>query len=190
MTESNSKEEVVLVDSEDQMIGTMEKMAAHQSGALHRAFSIFIINSNGQWLMQQRALDKYHSAGLWTNTCCSHPRPNETNFAAGTRRLDEEMGLHCELEPLFHFTYQCELPNGLIEHELDHVMVGFTDEHPIPNADEVAAFQYVDPEALAQSIQNHPDKYTVWFKLCFEKVKDQLMQRAQLKVNSKSQKQV
>jgi isopentenyl-diphosphate delta-isomerase len=181
MTEPHSREEVVLVDCEDQMIGTMEKMAAHQSGALHRAFSIFIINSKGQWLLQQRALDKYHSGGLWTNTCCSHPRPNETNLEAGIRRLDEEMGLYCEIEQLFNFTYQCELPNGLIEHELDHVMVGFTDDAPTPNADEVASFQYIDPEALEEAIHKHPEQYTVWFKLCFEKVKDQLMQRAQLR---------
>ena len=181
MTHSTTKEDVILVDVDDRMIGTMEKMAAHQKGALHRAFSIFILNSQGQWLLQQRAWGKYHSGGLWTNTCCSHPRPNESTMEAGIRRLQEEMGMVCQLEHLFQFTYQCELPNGLIEHELDHVLLGFSDHPPIPNEDEVTAFQFIDQDALEKAIRDYPENYTVWFKLCFEQVKDQLNQRGPLR---------
>lgn len=161
---------VILVDEKDTPIGLMEKMEAHRKGALHRAFSVFIFNSKGELLLQQRALDKYHSAGQWTNTCCSHPRDGESTLEAANRRLDEEMGLAGDLEYRFHFQYKAAFENGLIEHEIDHVYFGYTDAVPQLNPEEVAAYRYVNLPELQQSIKNQPELYTPWFKLCFDKV--------------------
>src|ERR1700712_632794 len=132
----------MIVNADGQTTGTMDKMAAHRSGTMHRAFSVFIFNSKGQLLLQQRALDKYHSGGLWTNTCCSHPRLGEFNIDAAHRRLREEMGMDCELTELFQFSYRHEFDNGLIENEYDHVFMGINDELPLPNPAEVAGFRY------------------------------------------------
>jgi len=159
---------VILVDSNDTEIGTMEKLEAHKKGLLHRAFSIFIFNDRKELLLQRRAKHKYHSAGLWTNTCCSHQAPGESTQEAGKRRLQEEMGMDCELLPIFHFLYKAELENNLIEHELDHVMIGFSNEHPKINTDEVSEFKWISLDALLFDMKQHPEKYTVWFNLIFE----------------------
>jgi isopentenyl-diphosphate delta-isomerase len=164
------QEEVILVDELDNAIGVMEKLEAHKKGLLHRAFSVFIFNLQGQLLLQQRALNKYHSAGLWTNTCCSHPRPNEDSFAAANRRLMEEMGLICELEHKTQFTYKTNFDNGLIEHEFDHVFFGTTTLNPIINKDEVESFVWIDLDKLKTDIELNPDKYTSWFKIAMEKL--------------------
>jgi isopentenyl-diphosphate delta-isomerase len=158
-------EEVILVDFEDHAIGRMEKMEAHEKGLLHRAFSILIVNEKGEMLLQQRALEKYHSPGLWTNACCSHPRPNESNLDAAYRRLQEEMGMHTSMEEIFKFTYRAELQDGLIEHEIDHVFYGISNENPNINLDEVMDYKWIDLLELQNHIALHPEKYTAWFKL-------------------------
>lgn len=166
------EEQVILVDTEDTAIGVMGKLAAHQEGVLHRAFSVFIFNTDGELLMQKRALDKYHSPGKWTNTCCSHPRPNELTLAAAKRRLQQEMGMDCELTYGFNFLYKATFTNNLIEHEFDHVFFGVSDEIPIINPEEAASFKYVGLVELRQDINENPDDYTVWLRLCFNKVLD------------------
>lgn len=167
------EEEVILVDENDNPIGTMPKLEAHLKGELHRAFSVFIFNSSGALLLQQRALDKYHSAGKWTNTCCSHPRPGELTTDAAKRRLKEEMGMECELRPVFSFAYRAEVENGLVENEYDHVYFGSSDTLPIPNPLEVADFKYISMEALELDLQNNKDSYTEWLKICFGQVMQQ-----------------
>lgn len=162
--------QVILVDKNDVPIGLMEKLEAHQKGELHRAFSIFVFNSKGELLLQQRALHKYHSGGLWTNTCCSHPFPNETNEQAAHRRLMEEMGFDCELHKKFDFIYKAKLNNELTEHEFDHVFVGIYDKAPLVNADEVANWKYIKPEQLLEDIKKNPENYTYWFKEVIAKV--------------------
>lgn len=167
------EEEVILVDKNDNPIGTMPKLAAHLEGELHRAFSVFIFNSAGALLLQQRALDKYHSAGKWTNTCCSHPRPGELTADAAKRRLKEEMGMECELRPIFSFSYRAEVENGLVENEYDHVYFGSCDTLPLPNPLEVADFKYISMEALELDLLNNKDSYTEWLKICFDQVMNQ-----------------
>lgn len=154
---------LILVDNNDQEIGTMEKLEAHQKGLLHRAFSILVFNDNGEVLIHKRAAHKYHSAGLWTNTCCSHPRPSERIEEAAHRRLQEEMGFDCELASAFHFTYFAPLENNLVEHELDHVLIGIFNQNPIPNPDEVSDFRWMKWDDLKQDIQNNTSNYTFWF---------------------------
>ncbi|WP_091157427.1 isopentenyl-diphosphate Delta-isomerase [Mucilaginibacter pineti] len=169
-------EHVILVDESDQIVGTMEKMEAHVKGKLHRALSVFIFNSRGELLLQQRAPEKYHSGGKWTNTCCSHPRPGEDTFAAANRRLPEEMGLHCSLTFAFSFTYCKTVQKGIIEYEYDHVYFGTTDVLPSPNAAEAAAFRYLDLGTLEVDLENNPDHYTEWLKICFTQVKSSYRQ--------------
>jgi len=163
-------EQVIIVDDKDNPVGTMEKMEAHRKGALHRAFSVFIFNSQGELLLQQRALEKYHSGGKWTNTCCSHPRPNEKTIDAAKRRLKEEMGIKCTLSYSFQFYYKAEFDNGLIEHEIDHVFFGLSDSTPQLNPNEVLSYQYISLNDLKKEIQLYPDKFTPWFKICFDQV--------------------
>jgi isopentenyl-diphosphate delta-isomerase len=158
-------EEVILVDAHDTCIGTMEKMEAHEKGLLHRAFSILLVNDKGEMLLQQRALEKYHSPGLWTNACCSHPRPNESNLEAANRRLQEELGMAVSLNELFQFTYRAELEYGLIEHEIDHVFWGITNEDPTINLTEVMSYKWISLLELQQDMIAHPEKYTAWFNL-------------------------
>jgi isopentenyl-diphosphate Delta-isomerase len=158
-------EEVILVDAHDTCIGTMEKMEAHEKGLLHRAFSILLVNEKGEMLLQQRALEKYHSPGLWTNACCSHPRPNESNTEAADRRLQEELGMTVSLKELFQFTYRAELEYGLIEHEIDHVFWGITNEDPTINLTEVMSYKWISLLELKQDMNAHPEKYTAWFNL-------------------------
>jgi len=162
------QEYVILVDREDNEVGAMEKMEAHRTGALHRAVSVFLFNSAGELLLQQRAAGKYHSPLLWTNTCCSHPRPGETAAAAADRRLLEEMGLVCELHHAFDFYYEADMGNGLTEHELDHIFVGYTRIQPLINRKEANDWKYESINNVRQQIEQHPEQFTEWFKLIFE----------------------
>lgn len=162
--------QVILVNEQDEATGVMEKMEAHRKGVLHRAFSVFIMNDNGEMLLQQRALDKYHSGGLWTNTCCSHPLPGETVEAAAHRRLFEEMGFDCALTSLFAFTYRTEFDNGLIEHEYDHVLVGTYNSIVNPDPREVNAWRYTSPAIISRQLQEQPAQFTSWFQLAFPKL--------------------
>lgn len=162
-------EYVILVDERDNETGVMEKMQAHREGRLHRAFSIFIFNDRKELLLQQRAIDKYHSGGLWTNTCCSHPRPNETVKDAANRRLFEEMGMSCELSILTSFIYQTPFGNGLTEHELDYVLTGRFNGTPQINPEEVQAYTWMSLEDVRKDIALHPGNYTSWFKIALER---------------------
>mgnify|MGYP001411829282 FL=1 len=163
-----SEEKVVLVDKNDNQIGLMSKMEAHQKGTLHRAFSIFLFNSENQILLQKRSSNKYHSGGLWTNTCCSHPRDEESVIDAGNRRLFEEMGIKTELKEAFNFTYKAELENGLIEHEYDHVLIGEFNGTPILNKDEAEDWKWISMEDVRKDIVENETDYTVWFVIAFE----------------------
>ena len=163
-------EEVVLVDENDNEVGTAEKLEAHKKGLLHRAFSVFIFNSKGELLLQRRASDKYHSGGLWSNTCCSHPRPGEKLISAATRRLKEEMGIETTLSQTFSFTYKVNLENGLTEHEYDHVFLGVFDGSPKVNPSEATDWKWIDVEDLKKDIEANPRKYTYWLKEPLEKL--------------------
>ena len=165
-------QEVILVDENDREIGTMDKMEAHQQGKLHRAFSVFIFNPNKELLIQRRAEGKYHSAGLWTNTCCSHPAPNETVIDAANRRLEEEMGMKANLSPLFQFTYNAVLENQLTEYELDHVLIGFSDEEPQINAKEVSEYRWVTLSQIEKDLASTPEQFTVWFLKIMQEYQD------------------
>lgn len=162
--------EVILVDEHDVPTGTMEKMEVHQKALLHRAFSIFIFNLKGEMLLHKRADKKYHSGGLWTNACCSHPKPGEETVAAATIRLREEMGFSTELNKAFDFVYKAPFDNGLTEHEFDHVFIGTYEGAIIPNPDEVSDYCYKALDEIKNSIQSHPQKYTAWFKIAFPKM--------------------
>ncbi len=168
------KDIVILVDKNDNETGRMEKMEAHKKALLHRAISVFIFTTKGEWLLQRRALDKYHSNGLWTNTCCSHPFPGETSLGAANRRLKEEMGMESELQEIFSFIYKEPLDNRLTEHEYDHVFVGITDETPVINPSEVNQWKYINFNELKIEIETEPEKYTVWFRMIFERVNNEL----------------
>jgi len=164
MTEEN----VILVNEKDEQIGLMPKLEAHEKAVLHRAFSVFVLNDKNELMLQQRAHHKYHSPMLWTNTCCSHQREGETNLEAGNRRLMEEMGFQTELKELFHFIYKAPFDNGLTEHELDHVMIGYYNESPLINPDEVESWKWMGIDAVKKDIESYPDHYTVWFKIIFD----------------------
>jgi isopentenyl-diphosphate delta-isomerase len=171
---------VVLVNENDEQTGTMEKMAAHHTPNLHRAFSVFLFNDQHKLLLQQRALNKYHSGGLWTNTCCSHPRPGEDTLAAANRRLKEEMGMETSLTPAFSFIYQAPFDNGLVEYEYDHVFIGPSMGAIAPNAAEVAAFCYKSIEEIKQDLALKPQLYTAWFKIAIPKLEEYLQEKKQL----------
>ncbi len=162
--------QVILVDENDNEVGVAEKMQAHQEGVLHRAFSIFIINKNGEMLLQQRAEKKYHSGGLWTNACCSHPAPGEETIAAAKRRLNEELGFEVPVRKIFDFIYKAEFDNGLTEYEFDHVFVGEYDGYINYNTDEVMNICYKSIGEIKESLLTHPQKYTAWFHLAFPKI--------------------
>ena len=170
-------EEVILVNEQDEQVGQMEKMEAHIKGILHRAFSVFIFNDRNEMLLQQRSISKYHSGGLWTNACCSHPRPAEETEAAATRRLQEELGFITPLTKIFDFHYNAAFSNGLTEHEFDHVYVGRYSGKITPNPAEVQDYCYKKMEEIAATISSHPHKYTAWFCIAFPKVADWLMER-------------
>jgi len=162
---------VVLVDENDHVQGTADKLQAHAEGWLHRALSVFVFDRHGRLLLQRRAANKYHSGGLWSNTCCSHPHPGESPQAAAERRLQEEMGFSCPLTPAFHFTYRAAVDENLTEHEYDHVFLGTVDEVAVrPNADEVADWAWMDPAALRADVAATPDRYTVWFRRLLEPI--------------------
>ena len=163
------EEKVILVDINDEPIGLMDKMAAHEQALLHRAFSVFVLNDKNEVMLQQRASQKYHSPLLWTNTCCSHQRAGESNIQAGKRRLEEEMGFKTELKELFHFIYKAPFDNGLTEHELDHVMIGYSNNEPKINPEEVESWKWMKIEDIKTDIEIHPEIYTVWFKIIFDK---------------------
>ena len=162
------EENVILVNQKDEQIGLMPKLEAHEKAVLHRAFSVFILNSKNEIMLQQRAHHKYHSPLLWTNTCCSHQREGETNIQAGSRRLFEEMGFETGLKELFHFIYKAPFDNGLTEHELDHVMIGYYDGEPKINSEEVENWKLMCIEDVRSDMQLHPEIYTVWFKIIFD----------------------
>ena len=163
------EDNVILVDVHDNQIGLMPKLEAHEKGVLHRAFSVFIFNNHGELMLQRRALTKYHSPGLWTNTCCSHQRDGESNISSGKRRLKEEMGFDTELFEKTSFIYKAKFDNGLIEHEFDHVLVGSYNHSPIINSIEVDSWKWMSLENVKKDINDHPDNYTAWFKIIFEK---------------------
>ena len=163
------EEQVILVNEQDQEIGLMSKMEAHEKAVLHRAFSVFIFNSRNELMLQQRASHKYHSPDLWTNTCCSHQRHGESNIDAGKRRLFEEMGFVTELEEKISFIYKAPFDNGLTEHELDHIMVGYYDDAPSLNQEEVKDWKWMSLEAVKNDIIINPSLYTEWFKIIFDK---------------------
>jgi len=170
---------VLLVNEKDEPLGTMEKMEAHQKGLLHRAFSVFIFNDQGEMLLQRRSLKKYHSGGCWTNACCSHPYPDEDILHAAKRRTKEELGINIELKKAFVFTYKAALDSGLTEHEIDHVFVG-TYNGPIhPNKEEVGDYAYLDIDYLQVHIEKHPDQYTIWFKIAVPILRTHMLKSTQ-----------
>lgn len=158
-------EQVILVDSNDNELGTMEKMEAHRKGVLHRAFSVLLFNSSGEMLIQKRASSKYHSGGLWSNTCCSHPRPAESMEDAVGRRLEEELGIVSNPTFAFKFEYKIQFSNNLIEHELDHVYIGSFDGEPQINESEISDWKFIDTNDLKNKVQSHPHEYSHWFKI-------------------------
>ena len=163
------EEQVILVNENDEQIGLMPKLEAHEKAVLHRAFSVFVFNEKNELMLQQRALGKYHSPGLWTNTCCSHQRDGESNIEAGKRRLQEEMGFVTDLEETISFIYKAPFDNGLTEHEYDHVLIGHYDGVPNINEEEVASWKWMAIEAVRGDIKAQPELYTAWFKIIFDK---------------------
>jgi len=156
---------VILVDEQDNEIGVMDKLEAHQKGLLHRAFSVFVFNKKNEMLLQKRAVEKYHSGGLWTNSCCSHPAENETVLNAGHRRLKEEMNYQCDLHEGFHFIYKVALDNDLTEYELDHVLIGLSNDNPIINPEEASDFKWISIPQVLKEIEDRPSDFTFWFKV-------------------------
>lgn len=163
---------VILVDETDKPVGAAEKLEAHKQGLLHRAFSVFIFNSGGEMLLQQRAMHKYHSGGLWSNTCCSHPIPDEATESAAQRRLLEEMGIETPIEKVFDFIYKADFENGMTEHEFDHVFAGQYDGVFIANENEVMNFCYKAMSQVEKELSLQPETYTVWFRIAFPSVKE------------------
>ena len=165
-----NKEHVILVNEKDEPTGTMEKMEAHEKGLLHRAFSIFVFNDKNELMLQQRAKNKYHSGGLWTNTCCSHQQAGESNLEAGKRRLLEEMGFQTDLFDAFYFIYKSPMDRGLTEHELDHVLIGYYNGEPRINPAEAASWKWQSMDSIKADLPRQPERYTEWFKICFSQV--------------------
>lgn len=159
----DAQEKVILVDAFDREIGVAPKLPVHRSGLLHRAFSVFVTDETGRMLLQRRAASKYHSPGLWSNTCCGHPRPGEHTIDAAMRRLNEEMGIQCELVPVASFLYRARLDHELFEHELDHVFVGSTDRQPVCDPNEVSEFRWVDDDTVIAMLRDDPAAFTAWF---------------------------
>lgn len=172
------EEHVILVNEQDEQIGLMPKLEAHQKAVLHRAFSVFVFNDNNELMLQQRALDKYHSPGLWTNTCCSHQRDGESNIAAARRRLKEEMGFETTLKEVGSFIYKAPFDNGLTEHEYDHIIVGHFNHEPLINREEVASWKWMTLEDIKVDIALHPENYTEWFKIIFNEFYETINIRA------------
>jgi isopentenyl-diphosphate delta-isomerase len=169
-------EMVIIVDENDNELDIQEKIKAHKEGTLHRAFSVFVFNSKGEMLLQKRSINKYHSGGLWTNTCCSHPRPGEAIEDAAKRRLNEEMGFYCDLKEVFHFVYNVEFENGLTEHEFDHVFICNYDGPVEIDPNDADDFKWMDLGSIREDIEQNPEYYTEWFKIGFDKLSDYLSQ--------------
>jgi len=169
-----NRDNVVLVDQDDNPIAVMDKIEAHEKGLLHRAFSVFLFNEKGEMLIHQRAGQKYHGAGLWTNACCSHPQWDEDILESALDRLYFEMGIRCEIEKAFSFIYNTHVENNLIEHELDHVFIGYTNVDPVPNPEEVESFKWIDIPTLTQQMKDQPDEFTFWFRTALPKVLEQM----------------
>ncbi len=165
MLMSGYKDKVILVNAKDEWMGIMDKMEAHQTGALHRALSVFILNDKNELLIQKRADGKYHSGGLWSNTCCSHPYPGESTLAAAHRRLQEELGFDCQLDELFNFTYSSDMGNGLTEHEYDHIYTGQYNGNITMNPEEVQDYKYIPFDELNDWMKKEPTAFTAWFHL-------------------------
>ena len=172
--DNNTYDKVILVDNKDTPLGMVNKMEAHRKALLHRAISVFIFNSENQMLLQKRAMDKYHSTGLWSNTACTHPYPGESNDNAAKRRLKEEMGIETELKEVFHFIYKERVDDNLTENEFDHVFIGFSNKLPEPDLDEVCDFGYFDKNSLMEKIESNPEEFTVWFRKIVGTVFDHL----------------
>ncbi len=172
-----NEEQVVLVDGDDNELGTMGKLEAHQRGVLHRAISVFIFDDKDRLLLQQRAETKYHTPGLWTNTCCSHPAPGENPLKAAHRRLAQEMGMAAPLEFAFRFQYEAPFDNGLIEHEVDHVFIGRSSEQPRMNPEEVQNYRWLSYHEVAAEVDKNPEQFTAWFKLIYDRVFGMLPER-------------
>jgi isopentenyl-diphosphate delta-isomerase len=173
------QEEVILVDEQDQQLGIMEKIKAHQEGLLHRAFSVFIFNEKGEMLLQQRSKNKYHSAGLWTNACCSHPKPGEDIQSAAQRRLHEELGFVTSIEEIFDFIYKSSFKNGLTEYEFDHVFIGIFDDPIEPDKKEVSDYCFKSLEEIKSSLQSQPGLYTAWFHIAFPMVEKWISEQSE-----------
>lgn len=169
------EEQVILVNKQDEFLGLMPKLEAHEKGLLHRAFSVFIYNDKDELLLQQRALTKYHTPGLWTNTCCSHQRKGESNIKAGKRRLMEEMGFTTELKETTSFIYKAPFENGLTEHEYDYILVGKFNDNPNPNPEEVESYKWMKLEEVKLDLNKNPQLYTAWFKIIFDKYYSQML---------------
>ncbi len=165
-----TRETVILVDEHDREVGTEEKLAAHKKGLLHRAISVFVFNKKGELMLQKRAKGKYHSGGLWTNTCCSHPRPGEDVETAARRRLQEEMGFTTDVRNVHHLLYRTTFPNGLIEHEYDHMFIGESEVTPILNPDEAEDWKWMSSEAIRKDLAEHPERYSYWLRLALEDI--------------------
>ena len=163
------EEQVILVNENDEQIGLMPKLEAHEKALLHRAFSVFVFNDKNELMLQQRAAHKYHSPKLWTNTCCSHQREGETNIQAGIRRLKEEMGFVTPLEESISFIYKAPFDNGLTEHEYDHILIGKYNNDPNINPDEVSNWKWMSLDNIKTDIKTQPENYTEWFKIIFDK---------------------
>jgi isopentenyl-diphosphate delta-isomerase len=166
----DARETVVLVDEDDREVGLAPKLEAHERGVLHRAFSVFVLNGRGEVLLQRRADGKYHSGGLWTNTCCGHPRPGEPVADAARRRLREEMGFDCALAPAGAFVYRADVGRGLREHEYDHVFIGRHDLPPAPDADEASDWRWQSPESALAEAEEYPERFTTWFPLALREL--------------------
>ena len=179
------QEEIILVNEYDEEVGTMEKMETHRKALLHRAFSVFIFNSSNEMLLQQRAIGKYHSGGLWTNACCSHPRPGEQTNAAATRRLFEEMGFQTDLEEIFHFTYKQVFENGLTEYEFDHVFAGYYNGQVYPNRQEAGDFCFMKMDDIKTALQAHPKKFSAWFHIAFPRIEKWLKESGRIAMQGK-----
>jgi isopentenyl-diphosphate delta-isomerase len=169
------------VNEQDEPVGTMEKMEVHRKALLHRAFSVFIFNNRGEMLLQRRALKKYHSAGLWTNACCSHPKPGEDTLAAAEIRLQQEMGFSTELKKIFEFTYRSAFDNGLTEYEFDHVFAGVYEGVILPDPEEVSDYCYKSIAEIKESMTSHTGKYTAWFAIAFPLVEKWIAEKAIIK---------
>lgn len=169
------RNKVILVDKNDLELGAIDKMEAHLKGMLHRAFSVFLFNSKKEMLIHQRANDKYHGGGLWTNACCSHPQPGEDTKTGAIERLQFEMGIKCDLQKAFSFVYHAPVENGLIEHEYDHVYIGFTDGNPVPHPDEVQDYRWISIPDLKQEMAMQPERFTFWFKKAFSMIRMEII---------------